>query len=419
MKDIDIIAKIRNLSKIRNKANFKLVIGLIVIALLIIMEVIVCVQFATGSLQGFRKFVFIALLICCFILDTCCVIEVYVPLSLGGKIAVLCVDFVLLLAIGLMTSSVYLSALFCIVLTQAYSGLTRFRDNLIVFCVSVVVFTISYVCGWYLNYNGFDIHNAAVSIVSDVVLGMLILAAHFIVANFLLQFYRNNQRLIQALQEAEESREQLKEVYEQLSQSAVYEERNRIAGDIHDNAGHSMTTVIMQTEAAKKLIDTNPEEAKKAIISANIQAKNALEQMRESVHLLAGREGSNSVKTLVGEIIAQTIDGTDIKVRSDVDDFELDEAQLRFVGTSLKEALANGMRHGGATAFYIEVKSGAADFTVLVSDNGSGLGVNFKEGFGLRQMRLKAEVLGGKMEISGEDGEGCELVLTLPLKKQI
>lgn len=414
MKEIDFIGKIRS------RANAKLIVGIVVITLLIIMDVIVCVQFATVGMDGGRKFVFAVLVVCCFLLDVCCVTEIYAVNSYGGKIAILCIEFVLLLAIGLITGSVYISALFCIVLTRGYTGLTKFRDNFIVFCVSEVVFTVSYVCGWYLNNLGLDIVNIAiVDIVSDVVLGILILAAHFIVVNFLLQFYRNNKRLTEALQEADESREQLKELYEQLSQSAVYEERNRIAGDIHDNAGHSMTTVIMQTEAAKKLIDTNPEEAKKAIISANIQAKNALEQMRESVHLLAGREGANSVKTLVGEIIAQTIDGTDIKIRSNLDDFELDEAQLRFVGTSLKEALANGIRHGGATAFYIEVKRIGSEFTVLVSDNGSGLDAEFKEGFGLRQMRLKAEVLGGKMEITGEDGDGCELVLTLPLKKQI
>lgn len=413
MKELDLV------SKIRSKTNVKLIMGIVVITLLIIMDVIVCAQFATNGLAGARKIVFAVLVCCCVLLDVCCVIDMYAVKAFGGKITMLCIDFVLLLAIGLMAGSVDLAVFFCIVLTMGYSSLTRFRDNLIVFCVSAVVFTISYVCGWCLNNIGVSVANAAVDITSDVILGLLSLAAHFVVVNFLLQFYRNNKRLTQALQEADESREQLKEVYEQLSRSAVYEERNRIAGDIHDNAGHSMTTVIMQTEAAKKLIDTNPEEAKKAIISANIQAKNALEQMRESVHLLAGREGSNSVKTLVEEIIAQTIDGTDIKVRSNIDDFELDEAQLRFVGTSLKEALANGMRHGGATAFYIEVKRQGSDFTILVSDNGSGLGVGFKEGFGLRQMRLKAEVLGGKMQISGDEGEGCELVLTLPLKKQI
>lgn len=414
MKETDI------LSNIKSRSNIKLIIGIVVVALITIMDVIVCAQFAAISMEGMRKILFAALVGCCVLLGICCMVEIYAVKSYGGKITMLCAEFALLLAIGLMTGNIYISALFCIVLTRGYSFITRFRDNLIVFCVSVVVFTISYVCGWYLGNLGIAVQNAViVDVVGDMILGMLILAAHFIVVNFLLQFYRNNKRLTQALQEADESREQLKEVYEQLSQSAVFEERNRIAGDIHDNAGHSMTTVIMQTEAAKKLIDTNPEEAKKAIVSANIQAKNALEQMRESVHLLAGREGSNSVKTLVEEIIAQTIDGTDIKVRSNLDDFELDEAQLRFVSTSLKEALANGMRHGGATAFYIEVKRQGEEFNMLVSDNGSGLGEGFKEGFGLRQMRLKAEVLGGKMEISGEDGEGCELVLTLPLKKQI
>ena len=99
-----------------------------------------------------------------------------------------------------------------------------------------------------------------------------------------------------ALNEADENRAQLKDVYDELSRTAVYEERNRIAKDIHDNAGHSMTTVIMLTEAAKLLIDSDPQEAKSKMISANIHAKNALDQMRESVHLLAGRAAAKPLR---------------------------------------------------------------------------------------------------------------------------
>ena len=244
---------------------------------------------------------------------------------------------------------------------------------------------------------------------------MFILAIHCAVTNFILKFYSNNANLKHALIEADESKTQLKDVYEQLSQTAVYEERNRIAKDIHDNAGHSMTTVIMQTEAAKLLIDSNPEEAKNRIISANIQAKNALEQMRESVHLLAGRAHARSLREEIEEIIAQTIDGTELKIRCDLEDVSIEGEEYRFILNTVKECLANGIRHGKATAFYLEMKKSFSDVCLLISDNGCGIDDEIKEGFGLICIREKAEALGGRCSFSSEAGEGFEVEITLPL----
>jgi signal transduction histidine kinase len=200
-----------------------------------------------------------------------------------------------------------------------------------------------------------------------------------------------------------------------LAETAVFQERNRIAKDIHDNAGHSMTTVIMQTEAAKLLIDTNPEEAKNSIISANIQARNALEQMRESVHLLAGRTSGLSLREEIEEIIAQTMDGTNLKVRYDLDDIALSEEKSRFVCNSVKECLANGIRHGKATAFYVEMKKEGNMASIFISDNGSGMEGEVVYGFGLRVMKEKCEGFGGSLSITSEAGEGCEVEIQLPI----
>ncbi len=391
-------------------------VGISALCLLFIAEVIVCAEYVGGGFDTIRKIFLAAIVGSCLVIDGACVIEVFTKQKKPVVITLYSVAFVFLTAISLMSTSVYVVAMFCIVLTLAYARLAAFRDELFLFLACSAVYAISYAIGWVIvnAWNGLDFIVA--SAVGDILFGVTILTVHFLIANFLFKFYRLNERLVLALNEADESKARLKEVYEQLSRSAVYEERNRIAGDIHDNAGHSMTTVIMQTEAAKKLFDTQPEEAKKAIISANIQAKNALEQMRESVHLLAGREGESSLKTVIEQIVAQTIDGTELKIRCDLQDFQASDALLRIITASLKEALANGVRHGGATAFYIETRLEENSLSLLVSDNGCGLKNGFKEGFGLGRMREKAEAFGGSLTLTGDDGEGCELLLILPLE---
>ena len=141
--------------------------------------------------------------------------------------------------------------------------------------------------------------------------------------------------------------------------------------------------------------------------------------MRESVHLLAGRDKVRSLKEEIEEVIAQTIDGTDVKARYSLDDVQTDDEVYRFIVNSLKELLSNGIRHGKATAFYVELKERDNEICLLVSDNGAGVKGEIQEGFGLRGIREKAEKLGGKLRLSSEEGEGFEIEITLSRKKEI
>lgn len=406
------------------KFNFNKIIDTVkitLIILLVVIEIVACAQ-AAGSYMRTdlpqRIAVFAGLGVCCFalvILESVCMFSVkrfWVRMVFFGF------ECALLLAVCVMTGNSLLSTLYCIVLTECYMTAEKLSDKAILFGVGCVLFIVSFVLGWVFMHPDASLFNSVVEIFSGALFGLVALAADFVVTQFLLVFYRTNTELRAALKEADESRAELKEAYEQLARTGVYEERNRIAKDIHDNAGHSMTAVIMQTEAAKLLIDTDPAEAKNRIVSANIQAKNALEQMRESVHLLAGREEVRPLKGELEGIIVQTFDGTDVKARYDLCDAQPDAECCRFFTNSMKEFLANGIRHGKATAFYIELKAENGFLTLLVSDNGAGCGGAAQEGFGLRGIREKAEKLGGSCSFSGEQGEGFEAVIALPFKEE-
>ena len=397
---------------ISNPARFTRVLGVGVGVVLFVFEVIICAQYVSlKPMPAVWKIV--SLVGCSVALDVLCLVELYAIKTLKARIAVYCVDFVFLLFVCALTGSTYISALYCVILSQFYINIEDFKTKIVAFVLSCVMFIVTCVVGWVINQMREITYNEIFDMVSAWITGVIILAAHFGVVNFLIGFYRTNIKLTGALKEADESKKQLEEAYAQLSETAVFQERNRIARDIHDNAGHSITAVIMQTEAAKLLIDVNPEEAKAKVISANIQAKNALDQMRESVHLLAGRDSSCSLKEELEEILAQTMDGTGVKIRCALDDVQLAGVKRRFIANSLKECLANGMRHGGASAFYVELSSEAGVLCLTVSDNGCGLPDNFKEGFGLRGIREKAVNFGGGIVYESESGDGCEIKITI------
>lgn len=405
-----------NKELINNRRMFRVLCAAVGIILLIF-EGIICTQFINIDPRP-AVWKIISLIGCMFVLDALCVSEFCFIKTLKARIVIYCVDFVFLLFICALTGSSYLSALYCVILSQLYFNVDDIRTKIIVFVWSCVSFVVTCVVGWFLNNIRIIEYNEILDLIFASLVGLIIIAVHFVVVNFLLAFYRNNKKLARALKEADESKKELENAYAELSETVVFKERNRIARDIHDNAGHSMTAVIMQTEAAKLLIDTNPEEAKTKIISANIQAKNALEQMRESVHLLAGRNEAVSLKEELEEIIAQTMDGTDVKIRYDIGGLELSGDRRRFIANSLKECLSNGIRHGGAGAFYVELNESGGKAVLTVSDNGGGLPEDFKEGYGLRGIREKAAQFGGGIVFESEQGDGCEIKITIEKGEQ-
>lgn len=396
--------------------KFTRLLHCLMLVLLIIFAVVVFVQFINVAVKP-DVAVVITLACCLVVLIILCAIEVYGAINFKGKVAIYVLDFLLLIVINSITGSVFLSALYCIILTQIYLNTGLFRTKIVVFAISCIAFTSTCVIGWFIRHQWVISPEQIVELVSDGFVGVIIIAAHFIVTNFIMGFYYTNIKLREALKASDERKAELESVYKELSETAVFQERNRIARDIHDNAGHSMTAVIMQTEAAKLLIDTNPEEAKAKIISANIQAKNALEQMRESVHLLAGRSGVQSVSQEMEEVLAQTMDSTDVTIRSDISDVELSWERRHFILNSLKECLANGIRHGGATAFYVEFGQDGENVVLTVSDNGCGLPPDFKEGFGLKGIREKATAYGGKLLVESEPDDGCEVKIIITNKE--
>ncbi|MGN0804611.1 MAG: histidine kinase [Candidatus Coproplasma sp.] len=387
-------------------SKFTKLINALILVLLIVFEVIVCVQYLYAHSN---PWIITALITSTVALTILYVVGIYGAKSLKAKIILYIFDFLLLFAVCAFTGSTYLSALYCIILTQVYINVDGFKTKIAFFAVSCTVFIITSITGWFLNHMRAISYDEIISLVSSSLVGVIILFIHFVVANFLLKFYKLNLKLTVALKEADERKEELKKAYGELSEKAVLEERNRIARDIHDNAGHSMTAVIMQTEAAKLIIDTDPEEAKKKIISANMQAKNALEQMRDSVHLLAGRDTAHTLKEELEEILAQTKDGTGVNIRFSLEEVELPWEERRFIANCLKECLTNGVRHGGANAFYVELTNNEGRVCLTVSDNGKGLPPDYKEGFGIRGMREKATAFGGGVVIESEEDDGCEI----------
>lgn len=303
---------------------------------------------------------------------------------------------------------------YTLVLTELYFSAERTRPSMILFVVAVPLYVASFLIrGFFL----FETVKELLPFLTDLISSVFTLILHFVVVQVGLAFYRQFLRLEKALTELDESKKELEKAYAVVAEVSVLEERQRIAKEIHDTAGHSITTVIMQTEAAKLIVESNPKEAKSKIVAANLQAKHALEELRDSVHLLSGQNERQTLKAALEAIIHESTDGTGITVRSNVEDIVVSPAKHRFLCNSLKEGVSNGLRHGNATAFWFELKTENGALKFLLSDNGTGVKKGeWKTGFGLSSMQSRARSLGGEVAFGTEE-EGFELTITLPEDK--
>jgi signal transduction histidine kinase len=133
------------------------------------------------------------------------------------------------------------------------------------------------------------------------------------------------------------------------------------------------------------------------------------------VHLLSGNTGNKTLKTSLEDILHESTDGTGIVIRSQIADLTVSPAKARFLCNSLKEGIANGLRHGGATAFYFELSLVEGKLQFLLSDNGKGVDLSsWTLGFGLTGMQNRAKSLGGEVEFASDIDEGLEIRITLP-----
>ncbi len=312
-------------------------------------------------------------------------------------------------------TSVYPVVIFALILTEFYIDSPSTKASVAMLFVSVATYITADILRVYYILN---IRVEVFATVRQSFSTVSLMIIHFLVVQVALGFYRQYLRLEETLAQLDASKKELEKAYEVVAEVTALEERQRIAKDIHDTAGHSITTVIMQTESAKLLIESNAQEAKKKIVSANLQAKHALEELRDSVHLLSGLRENATLTSALQSIIHESTDGTGITIRWEIEDISVSPAKFRFLCNTLKEGVSNGLRHGNATAFWFELKREADKINFLLSDNGKGVEGEVAFGFGLSSMNERAKALGGEVQTYAEAGEGFELRLTLPMDKE-
>ena len=230
--------------------------------------------------------------------------------------------------------------------------------------------------------------------------------------------------LVQALARQLSLAIQLTRLAEQGKQSAVLEERNRMARDIHDTLAQGFTGIIVQLEAAEDIFRENAEGASAHILRAKSLARESLAEARRSVWALRPRvlEASDLAGAL-RHVANELTKGTRMQVKFSAWGAarrlppETENNLLR-IG---QEALTNVLKHAQASMVGVELVFEEERVQLSILDDGQGFDPEFKttgRGFGLVSMRERARAIGGELTLLSRAGGGTQVLVTVPLAPQ-
>ena len=201
----------------------------------------------------------------------------------------------------------------------------------------------------------------------------------------------------------------LRKANEEIEHLAKVAERERIARDLHDVLGHTLSVITLKSELAGKLMERDPLRAAKEIHEVEEISRQALSEVRDAIR------GYRS-QGLAAELAhaKSTLETAGLTVQCDAaTTVKLPAMQESVLSLAVREAVTNVVRHAQARSCRLRIEQQDGTCRLEVHDDGQGFVTS--EGNGLRGMRERVEMLGGTLERRNKSG--TMLVITLPIKE--
>jgi signal transduction histidine kinase len=198
----------------------------------------------------------------------------------------------------------------------------------------------------------------------------------------------------------EEAKSRLTQAAREAAHLAEIRERNRIAREIHDHVGHSLSGVLLQLQVVKRAIPQDPASAQEMLQNSITTLAQSVELIRDTVHNI------KPSATLGVKYIQQIIENfkfCPVEFKPTGDFNTLSASHLEILSSIIKEALTNASRHSQASLIQIELEARENILRILIKDNGQGC-AKVKEGLGLSGMQERVQNAGGTFSFTGSNG---------------
>ncbi len=201
----------------------------------------------------------------------------------------------------------------------------------------------------------------------------------------------------------------------------LYAERMRIAREVHDVVGHSLSVINLQAGVALHVLDKRPEQVAASLEAIRASSKDALAELRQTLGMFrdddpdptAPQAGLDRIDELVDTVRAA---GRDVVVRTDGDlhsgvSAAVDHAAYRIV----QEALTNVVRHAPEASVIVGIERVDDRLRLTITNDGAPIdAVRLQAGNGIRGMQERAAAVGGRLDVHPRAGGGVEVRAELP-----
>jgi signal transduction histidine kinase len=220
--------------------------------------------------------------------------------------------------------------------------------------------------------------------------------------------------------EVEARANEVRSVREVRATAAATQERLRLARELHDVVAHHVVVMVVQAGAARRTVESGRDGADTALASVASTGDAVLEELAQLLALVdpgtRGRgegHGMGKLEELVDRVRASGLP-VDLRVIGDRRSLPggLDLVAHRIV----QESLTNVIRHAGARRARVRVTYLPDRLTLEITDDGRGLGAGPQSGLGVTGMRERAQMYGGRCELSPSADGGVRVRATLPLE---
>ncbi len=215
-----------------------------------------------------------------------------------------------------------------------------------------------------------------------------------------------NERLNTANQELQAANEKLEEYARETEKAAETRERNRLAREIHDTLGHSLTGIITGIDACVMLVDVAPEATKEQLKAIAGVARQGIKDVRRSVKALRPDAlESLNLKSALVQMMEETKRSTGVEITWQIEPalkgFNKDEEDIIY--RIVQESITNAIRHGRADKVEVGIHRDYNMLKIHIEDNGVGCS-KVQKGFGLHHMEERLDMLKGSLSYHGDHG---------------
>lgn len=207
--------------------------------------------------------------------------------------------------------------------------------------------------------------------------------------------------------------EKLQQVNEQLQEYTVMaekmaetRERNRLAREIHDTLGHTLTGISAGIDACIATIELAPDQTKEQLVFIAKVTRDGIDEIRRSVNQLRPDALEHlKLEYAINKMVSDINAMSDVHVYFDckIKNLKFDEDEENAIYRIIQESITNAIRHGHASEIWITIHKEEEEIILQIKDNGIGC-KEIKKGFGTRHIKERVQMLSGTVTFDGSDG---------------